>query len=155
MAFNLKNRHVLTLRHFTPQEITFLLKLSADLKAAKYAGTEVPTLKGKDIALIFEKDSTRTRVGFEVAAFDQGARVTYLGPTGTHIGHKESVKDTARVLGRVYDAIEYRGFGQSVVEELAEYAGVPVWNGLTDEFHPTQILADFLTMEEHSNVPLE
>lgn len=154
MAFNLKNRHFLTLRDFTPQEINFLLKLSADLKAAKYAGTEVPQLRGKDIALIFEKDSTRTRVGFEVAAFDQGARVTYLGPTGTHIGHKESVKDTARVLGRVYDAIEYRGFGQAIVEELAEYAGVPVYNGLTNEFHPTQILADFLTMQEHVEKPL-
>lgn len=154
MAFNLKNRHVLTLRDFTPQEITFLLKLSADLKAAKYAGTEVPTLKGKDIALIFEKDSTRTRVGFEVAAYDQGARVTYLGPTGNHLGHKESVKDTARVLGRVYDAIEYRGFGQAIVEELAAYAGVPVYNGLTNEFHPTQILADFLTMQEHVDKPL-
>ncbi|MFN3579342.1 MAG: ornithine carbamoyltransferase [Pseudomonas sp.] len=154
MAFNLKNRHFLTLRDFTPKEISFLLRLSADLKAAKYAGTEVPQLRGKDIALIFEKDSTRTRVGFEVAAYDQGARVTYLGPTGTHIGHKESVKDTARVLGRVYDAIEYRGFGQAIVEELAEYAGVPVYNGLTNEFHPTQILADFLTMQEHVEKPL-
>lgn len=154
MAFNLKNRHFLTLRDFTLQEINFLLKLSADLKAAKYAGTEVPQLEGKDIALIFEKNSTRTRVGFEVAAFDQGARVTYLGPTGTHIGQKESVKDTARVLGRVYDAIEYRGFGQAVVEELAQYAGVPVYNGLTNEFHPTQILADLLTMQEHVEKPL-
>jgi ornithine carbamoyltransferase len=154
MAFNLKNRHFLTLRDFTPREISFLLKLSADLKTAKYAGTEVPQLQGKDIALIFEKNSTRTRVGFEVAAFDQGARVTYLGPTGTHIGHKESVKDTARVLGRVYDAIEYRGFGQALVEELAKYAGVPVFNGLTNEFHPTQILADFLTMQENVEKPL-
>lgn len=154
MAFNLKSRHFLTLRDFSPREISFLLKLAADLKAAKYAGTEVPQLCGKEIALIFEKDSTRTRVGFEVAAFDQGAQVTYLGPTGTHIGHKESVKDTARVLGRVYDAIEYRGFGQAVVEELAEHAGVPVYNGLTDEFHPTQILADFLTMQEHVEKPL-
>ncbi|WP_185268463.1 ornithine carbamoyltransferase [Halopseudomonas xiamenensis] len=154
MAFNLKNRHFLTLRDFTPREISFLLKLASDLKAAKYAGTEVPLLRGKDIALIFEKDSTRTRVGFEVAAFDQGARVTYLGPSGTHIGHKESVKDTARVLGRVYDAIEYRGFGQAVVEELAQYAGVPVYNGLTDEFHPTQVLADLLTMQEHVDKPL-
>jgi ornithine carbamoyltransferase len=154
MAFNLKNRHFLTLRDFSPQEISFLLKLSTDLKAAKYAGTEVPQLTGKEIALIFEKNSTRTRVGFEVAAYDQGARVTYLGPSGTHIGHKESVKDTARVLGRVYDAIEYRGFGQKIVEELAEYAGVPVYNGLTDEFHPTQILADFLTMQEHVEKPL-
>ena len=154
MAFNLKNRHFLTLRDFSPQEISFLLQLSADLKTAKYAGTEVPQLNGKEIALIFEKNSTRTRVGFEVAAYDQGARVTYLGPTGNHIGHKESVKDTARVLGRVYDAIEYRGFGQKIVEELAEYAGVPVYNGLTDEFHPTQILADFLTMQEHTEKPL-
>lgn len=154
MAFNLKNRHFLTLRDFSPQEISFLLKLSKDLKAAKYAGTEVPQLTGKEIALIFEKNSTRTRVGFEVAAYDQGARVTYLGPSGTHIGHKESVKDTARVLGRVYDAIEYRGFGQKIVEELAEYAGVPIYNGLTDEFHPTQILADFLTMQEHVEKPL-
>ncbi|WP_180899852.1 ornithine carbamoyltransferase [Martelella soudanensis] len=150
MAYNLKNRHFLTLRDFTPQEIAFLLKLAADLKSAKYAGTEVPTLKGKEIALIFEKDSTRTRVGFEVAAHDQGATVTYLGPSGNHMGHKETVKDTARVLGRVYDAIEYRGFGQEVVQTLAKWSGVPVYNGLTDEFHPTQILADFLTMQEHS-----
>ena len=154
MAFNLKDRDLLTLRDFTPQEIGFLLKLSADLKAAKYAGTEQPRLQGKNIALIFEKDSTRTRISFEVAALDQGARVTYLGPNGTHIGHKESVKDTARVLGRVYDAIEYRGFGQEIVNELAQYAGVPVYNGLTDDFHPTQILADFLTMAEHSDKPL-
>lgn len=154
MAFNLRNRHFLTLRDFTPAEIGFLLKLSGDLKAAKYAGTEVETLKGREIALIFEKDSTRTRVGFEVAAHDQGATVTYLGPSGTHIGHKESVKDTARVLGRVYDAIEYRGFGQKIVQELADHAGVPVYNGLTDEFHPTQILADFLTMQEHAEKSL-
>ncbi len=154
MAYNLKNRHFLTLRDYSPREIAFLLKLSADLKTAKYTGTERPTLQGKDIALIFEKDSTRTRVGFEVAAYDQGARVTYLGPTGSHIGHKESVKDTARVLGRIYDAIEYRGFGQNVVEELAEFSGVPVYNGLTNEFHPTQILADFLTMQEHVEKPL-
>ena len=154
MSFNLKNRSFLTLRDFKPAEIGFLLKLSADLKAAKYAGTEQPGLKGKEIALIFEKDSTRTRVGFEVAAHDQGATVTYLGPTGSHIGHKESVKDTARVLGRVYDAIEYRGFGQKIVEDLAAWSGVPVYNGLTDEFHPTQILADFLTMQEHSDKPL-
>jgi ornithine carbamoyltransferase len=154
MAYNLKNRSFLTLRDFSPREITFLLKLAADLKTAKYAGTEMPRLKGKDIALIFEKDSTRTRVGFEVAAYDQGARVTYLGPTGSHIGHKESVKDTARVLGRIYDAIEYRGFGQGVVEQLAEFSGVPVYNGLTNEFHPTQILADFLTMQEHIEKPL-
>lgn len=154
MAFNIKNRSLLTLADYTPEEIGFLLKLAADLKAAKYAGTEVPKLRGKDIALIFEKDSTRTRVGFEVAAYDQGARVTYLGPTGSHIGHKESVKDTARVLGRVYDAIEYRGFGQEIVEELAKYSGVPVYNGLTKEFHPTQILADFVTMQEHAEKPL-
>ncbi len=154
MSYNLKNRSFLTLRDFKPAEIGFLLKLSADLKAAKYAGTEQPGLKGKEIALIFEKDSTRTRVGFEVAAHDQGATVTYLGPSGTHIGHKESVKDTARVLGRVYDAIEYRGFGQKIVEDLAAHSGVPVYNGLTDEFHPTQILADFLTMQEHSDKPL-
>ena len=154
MAFNLKNRHFLTLRDFTPAEIGFLLKLSADLKAAKYAGNEAPTLCGKEIALIFEKDSTRTRVGFEVAAHDQGATVTFLGPSGNHMGHKETVKDTARVLGRVYDAIEYRGFGQEVVQTLADWSGVPVYNGLTDEFHPTQILADFLTMQEHSEKPL-
>ena len=154
MSFNLKNRSFLTLRDFKPAEIGFLLKLSADLKSAKYTGTEQPGLKGKEIALIFEKDSTRTRVGFEVAAHDQGATVTYLGPSGSHIGHKESVKDTARVLGRVYDAIEYRGFGQQIVEQLAEFSGVPVYNGLTDEFHPTQILADFLTMPEHSDKPM-
>ena len=154
MAYNLKNRHFLTLRDFTPREIAFLLKLAADLKSAKYAGTEVPTLRGKEIALIFEKDSTRTRVGFEVAAHDQGATVTYLGPSGNHMGHKETVKDTARVLGRVYDAIEYRGFGQEVVQTLAKWSGVPVYNGLTDEFHPTQILADFLTMQEHCDKPL-
>ncbi|MDF1777147.1 MAG: ornithine carbamoyltransferase [Rhizobiaceae bacterium] len=154
MSFNLKNRSLLSLRDFSPREIAFLVKLAADLKTAKYAGTEVPRLQGKDIALIFEKDSTRTRAGFEVAAYDQGARVTYLGPTGSHIGHKESVKDTARVLGRIYDAIEYRGFGQDVVEKLAKYAGVPVYNGLTNEFHPTQILADLLTMQEHVEKPL-
>jgi len=153
MGYNLKNRSFLTLRDFDPVEIKFLLKLSADLKSAKYAGIEKPTLKGKEIVLIFEKDSTRTRVGFEVAAHDQGATVTYLGPSGSHIGHKESVKDTARVLGRVYDAIEYRGFGQEIVEQLARYSGVPVYNGLTDEFHPTQVLADFLTMSEHCEKP--
>lgn len=154
MSINLHNRSFLTLGDFTPAEIEFLLHLSADLKAAKYAGTEVQRLVGKEIALIFEKDSTRTRVGFEVAAYDQGAHVTYLGPSGSHIGKKESVKDTARVLGRVYDAIEYRGFGQNIVEELAKWAGVPVYNGLTNEFQPTQILADLLTMREHSNRPL-
>lgn len=130
------------------------MRLAANLKAAKTAGTEQPRLRGKNIALIFEKNSTRTRVGFEVAAHDQGATVTYLGPSGSHIGHKESVKDTARVLGRVYDAIEYRGFGQKIVEDLAAYSGVSVYNGLTDQFHPTQILADFLTMQEHSDKPL-
>jgi ornithine carbamoyltransferase len=150
MAFNLRNRSFLKLLDFTPQEIKFLLKLSADLKAAKYGGYEQQTLKGKNIALIFEKSSTRTRTSFEVAAYDQGANVTYLGPGGSHIGHKETMKDTARVLGRTYDGIEYRGFAQATVETLAEYAGVPVWNGLTDEFHPTQILADVLTMTEHT-----
>lgn len=154
MSYNLKNRSFLSLRDFTGAEIKFLLKLAADLKSAKYAGTEQPTLKGREIALIFEKASTRTRVGFEVAAHDQGAHVTYLGPSGSHIGTKESIKDTARVLGRVYDAIEYRGFGQNIVETLAEWAGVPVYNGLTDEFHPTQILADVLTMSEQVDKPL-
>ncbi|TMM54199.1 ornithine carbamoyltransferase [Sulfitobacter sabulilitoris] len=154
MAYNLKNRHFLSLRDFRPEEIGFLLTLAADLKAAKYAGTEQPVLTGKDIALIFEKDSTRTRAGFEVAAHDQGAHVTYLGPSGSHLGRKETVRDTARVLGRMFDGIEYRGFGQTVVEELAEHARVPVWNGLTDEFHPTQVLADFLTMREHAEKPL-
>lgn len=139
---------------FTPQEIRFLLDLSVDLKRAKVAGTEQQRLKGKNIALIFEKDSTRTRCAFEVAAFDQGALVTYLGPSGSQIGKKESMKDTARVLGRMYDGIEYRGYAQSTVEELAAYSGVPVWNGLTNEFHPTQILADFLTMMEHTDKAL-
>jgi len=139
---------------FTPQEIKFLLELSADLKKAKYAGTEQPRLTGKNIALIFEKASTRTRCAFETAAYDQGAHVTYLGPSGSQIGNKESMKDTARVLGRMYDGIEYRGFGQELVETLGEFAGVPVWNGLTNEYHPTQILADFLTMMEHSDKPL-
>ncbi len=154
MAVNLKNRHFLKLLDFSPQEIGFLLDLSIDLKKAKYAGTEQPKLKGKNIVLIFEKTSTRTRCAFETAAFDQGAHVTYLEPTGSQIGHKESVRDTARVLGRMYDGIEYRGFGQAIVEELARNAGVPVWNGLTNEFHPTQVLADFLTMREHSDKPL-
>ncbi|UPR57782.1 ornithine carbamoyltransferase [Vibrio sp. ED004] len=149
MAFNLRNRNFLKLLDFTPKEIQFLLDLSADLKKAKYAGTEQKKLNGKNIALIFEKASTRTRCAFEVAAFDQGAQVSYLGPSGSQIGQKESMKDTARVLGRMYDGIEYRGFGQSIVEDLGAYAGVPVWSGLTDEFHPTQILADFLTMIEH------
>jgi ornithine carbamoyltransferase len=150
MAFNLRNRNFLKLLDFTPTEIQFLLDLAADLKRAKYSGTEQKKLLGKNIALIFEKSSTRTRCAFEVAAFDQGAQVSYLGPSGSQIGHKESMKDTARVLGRMYDGIQYRGYGQSIVEELGQYAGVPVWNGLTDEFHPTQILADFLTMQEHS-----
>jgi ornithine carbamoyltransferase len=154
MAYNLRNRNFLKLLDFTPQEIRFLLDLSVDLKKAKYSGTEQQKLKGKNIALIFEKSSTRTRCAFEVAAFDQGAQVTYLGPSGSQIGHKETMKDTARVLGRMYDGIEYRGFGQKIVEELAKWAGVPVWNGLTDEFHPTQVLADFLTMMEHSDKPL-
>lgn len=154
MAYNLKNRNFLKLLDFSPKEIKFLLDLSTDLKKAKYAGTEVQKLKNKNIALIFEKTSTRTRCAFEVAVHDQGGNVTYLGPTGSQIGAKESMKDTARVLGRMYDGIEYRGFGQDIVEELGQYAGVPVWNGLTNEFHPTQILADFLTMMEHSDKPL-
>jgi ornithine carbamoyltransferase len=155
MAFNLRNRNFLKELDFTKEEFVYLLKLSADLKTAKYGGYEQPRLKGKNIALIFEKTSTRTRCAFEVAAYDQGARVTYLGPEGSQIGHKESMKDTARVLGRMYDGIEYRGFGQEKVEILGQYAGVPVWNGLTDEFHPTQMLADILTMQEHSPKHLE
>ena len=154
MAFNLRNRSFVKLLDFTPQEIRFLLRLSADLKAAKYAGTEQPLLAGKNIALIFEKSSTRTRCAFEAAAYDQGAHVTYIGPSGSHIGAKETIKDTARVLGRMYDGIEYRGFGQERVEDLVAHAGVPVWNGLTNEFHPTQVVADFLTMEEHARKPL-
>ncbi len=150
MPVNLKGRSFLKLRDFTPDELRFLLRLSASLKQAKYGGYEEPRLKGKNIALIFEKDSTRTRTGFEVAAYDQGAHVTYLGPTGTQIGKKESMKDTARVLGRLYDGIEYRGFGQEQAETLAAFSGVPVYNGLTDAFHPTQILADFLTMREYT-----
>ena len=155
MPLNLRNRHFLKLDDFTPQELHFLLQLATDLKAAKYAGREVQRLKGKEIALIFEKDSTRTRSGFEVAAYDQGANVTYIGPSGSHIGTKESMKDTARVLGRMYDGIQYRGFEQAQVEELARYAGVPVWNGLTNEAHPTQVLADLLTMQEHAHKPLD
>jgi ornithine carbamoyltransferase len=151
MPFNLHGRSFVKLLDFSADEIRFLLRLSADLKAAKYGGYERRSLEGKNIALIFEKTSTRTRTAFEVAAFDQGAQVTYLGPGGSQIGHKESMKDTARVLGRVYDGIEYRGFAQEMVETLARYAGVPVWNGLTDEFHPTQVLADVLTMTEHSD----
>jgi ornithine carbamoyltransferase len=155
MAFNLRNRNFLKELDFTKEEFVFLLDLAARLKAAKYGGYEQPRLKGKNIALIFEKTSTRTRCAFEVAAYDQGAHVTYLGPEGTQIGHKESMKDTARVLGRMFDGIEYRGFKQSTVEELGKFSGVPVWNGLTNEFHPTQLLADVLTMIEHSDKPLE
>ena len=155
MPFNLRNRSVLEMSDFSKQEIRFLLDLSRDLKRAKYAGTEVPRLRGKNLCLIFEKSSTRTRCAFEVAAYDQGMGVTYLEPSGSQIGHKESIADTARVLGRMYDAIEYRGFKQTVVDELADNAGVPVYNGLTDESHPTQMLADLLTMEEHSDKPLD
>ena len=154
MAYNLRNRHFLKMLDFEPKEINYLLDLARELKSAKRAGTEQPRLRGKNIALIFEKTSTRTRCAFEVAAHDQGAHVTYLGPTGSQIGVKESMADTARVLGRMFDGIEYRGFDQATVEELAQYAGVPVWNGLTAESHPTQILADFLTMQEHSDKPL-
>ena len=154
MGFNLRNRDFKTLLDFTPREIHYLLDLSRDLKRAKYGGYEQPRLKGKNIAIIFEKTSTRTRVAFEVAAYDQGAHVTYLGPSGTQIGQKESMKDTARVLSRIYDAIEYRGFGQEIVDELAEFADVPIWNGLTDEYHPTQILADVMTMTETIDKPL-
>ncbi|WP_372773846.1 ornithine carbamoyltransferase [Mangrovibacterium sp.] len=154
MTINLKKRNFLKLLDFTSQEIDYLLQLSSKLKGQKKNGIEQQKLKGKNIALIFEKTSTRTRCAFEVAAFDQGAHVSYLGPTGTQIGLKESMKDTARVLGRMYDGIEYRGFGQEIVEELARFAGVPVWNGLTNEYHPTQILADLLTIKEHSKKPL-
>lgn len=149
MGQNMRGRSFLTLLDFTPKEINFLLDLSRDLKRAKYTGTERATMKGKNVALIFEKSSTRTRCAFEVGAMDQGAGVTYLGPTGTQMGYKESVADTARVLGGMYDGIEYRGYSQEAVEDLATYSGVPVWNGLTDKFHPTQILADFLTIQEN------
>lgn len=155
MKVNLKNRHFLKELDFRQEEMKYLLDLSIKLKKDKKSGKEKKMLMGKNIALIFEKDSTRTRCAFEVAALDQGAHVTYLGPSGSQIGNKESMKDTARVLGRMYDGIQYRGFGQSIVEELAEYAGVPVWNGLTNEFHPTQILADFMTMMEHCKKPLK
>ncbi len=155
MTVNLKNRHFLKELDFTKEEWLFLLALSRELKDAKHAGREQQKLKGKNIALIFEKTSTRTRCAFETAAYDQGAHVTYLGPTGSQLGHKETIKDTARVLGRMYDAIEYRGFGQDIIEELAKHAGVPVWNGLTNEWHPTQVMADVLTMSEHSAKPLE
>ena len=154
MAFNLRNRNFLTLADFSPREIEFLLDLAADLKRAKYNGTEQQRLRGKNIVLIFEKSSTRTRCAFETAACDQGAHVTYLGPSGSQMGTKESLKDTARVLGRMYDGIEYRGFEQAKVELLGQYAGVPVWNGLTNEFHPTQVLADLLTMRENCAKPL-
>jgi len=146
---DLRGRHLLKLADFSPQEITYLIDLAAELKTAKQEGREEQRLVGKEIALIFEKDSTRTRCAFEVAAYDQGAHVTFIGPSGSHMGHKETVKDTARVLGRMYDAIEYRGFAQETAEELARWAGVPIYNGLTDEWHPTQILADFLTFQEH------
>ena len=155
MTVDLGRRSFLKLEDFTPEEIRYLLDVAATLKSEKAEGRERPRLAGKNIALIFEKTSTRTRCAFEVASFDQGARVTYLGPSsGSQIGHKESIKDTARVLGRIYDGIQYRGFAQKIVEELDRFAGVPVWNGLTDEFHPTQVLADLLTMEEHSPKPL-
>lgn len=153
--FSLRGRSFLNIADFSSDEIRHLLRLAGELKAAKDAGTERQHLNGKNFALLFEKDSTRTRSGFEVAAFDQGAHVTYVGPTGSHLGHKESAKDTARVLGRMYDGIEYRGFDQTIVETFARYAGVPVWNGLTDQSHPTQVLADLLTMQEHSRKPFE
>ena len=154
MPFTMQGRHLLSLVHHSEREIRYLLDLARDLKRAKYAGTEQQRLRGRNIALIFEKTSTRTRCAFEVAAHDQGAHVTYIDPGSSQVGHKESMKDTARVLGRMYDAIEYRGSAQRIVEELAAYAGVPVFNGLTDEFHPTQMLADVLTMTEHSPKPL-
>jgi len=153
MSFNLKGRSYLKLDDFSQREMLYLLDLSRDLKRAKYSGTERELLKGKEICLIFEKTSTRTRCAFEVAAHDQGAHVTYLDPSGSQIGHKESMKDTARVLGRMFDAIEFRGSGQGMVDDLAQYAGVPVYNGLTDDWHPTQMLADMLTMVEHSDKP--
>jgi ornithine carbamoyltransferase len=155
MGFNLRNRNFLTLMDFSPKEIQYMLDLARDLKRAKYMGTEQQKLQGKNIVILFEKDSTRTRCSFEVGALDQGAHVTYLGPTGSQMGKKESIADTARVLGRMYDGIEYRGFDQSIVEDLAKYSGVPVWNGLTDADHPTQVLADFLTAQEHLNKPYD
>ncbi len=154
-AVDLRGRSFLTLGDYTAEEILYLLDLAAELKAEKREGREAQRLAGKSIALIFEKDSTRTRCAFEVAAYDQGAHVTFIGPSGSHMGHKETAKDTARVLGRMYDAIEFRGYAESVADELASWSGVPVYNGLTDEWHPTQILADFLTMREHSPKPLE
>ena len=153
-VIDLHGQHLLRLADFSPEEIAYLVDLAAELKAAKREGREEQKLVGKEIVLIFEKDSTRTRCAFEVAAFDQGAHVTFLGPSGSHMGHKETVKDTARVLGRMYDAIEFRGFDQTAAEELAQWSGVPVYNGLTDEWHPTQILADFLTFNEHIPKPL-
>lgn len=155
MPVNLRNRHFIALSDFSREEVRFLLDLSHDLKRAKYTGTERPRLKGKNIVLIFEKDSTRTRCAFEVAAFDQGACVTYLGPSGSQMGKKESMEDTARVLGRYYDGIEFRGFKQEAVEALAKYSGAVVWNGLTDLYHPTQVLADLMTIEEKVKAPLE
>lgn len=155
VAARLRGRHFLTFADYSADEIRYLIDLAAELKAAKRAGREQQALAGREIALIFEKDSTRTRCAFEVAAYDQGAHVTFIGPSGSHMGHKETVKDTARVLGRMYDAIEYRGFGEGIADELAEWAGVPVYNGLTDEWHPTQMLADFLTMREHVNARLD
>ena len=154
MSLNIHNHHLLSLLDFTPRQLRYLLDLARDLKRAKYTGIEQPRLKGKNIALIFEKTSTRTRAAFEVAAYDQGAHVTFIDPASSQLGHKETIKDTARVLGRMYDAIEYRGFSQHNVQELADYAGVPVYNGLTDEYHPTQMLADVMTMREHSDKPL-
>jgi len=153
-VIDLRGKHLLRLADFSPEEISYLIDLAAELKAAKREGREEQKLVGKEIALIFEKDSTRTRCAFEVAAYDQGAHVTFIGPSGSHMGHKETVKDTARVLGRMYDAIEYRGFAQDTAEDLARWAGVPIYNGLTDEWHPTQILADFLTFREHISKPL-
>src|SRR3954447_12924477 len=153
VAAALRGRHLLTLTDYSAVEIGYLIELAAELKAAKKEGREERRLVGREIALIFEKDSTRTRCAFEVAAYDQGAHVTFIGPCGSHMGHKETAKDTARVLGRFYDAIEFRGFTQGVAEELAAYSGVPVYNGLTDEWHPTQMLADFLTMREHVAKP--
>jgi ornithine carbamoyltransferase len=155
VAAALRGRHLLTFDDYTADEISYLVDLAGELKAAKRAGREEQALVGREIALIFEKDSTRTRCAFEVAAYDQGAHVTFIGPGGSHMGHKESVKDTARVLGRMYDAIEYRGFGETIADDLAKWSGVPVYNGLTDEWHPTQMLADFLTMREHLGKPLE
>jgi len=154
MSFNLHNRSLLDLKDFSPRDIRFLLDLAAELKRSKYAGNELARLKGKNIALIFEKPSTRTRCAFEVAVHDQGGHVTYIDPAGSQLGHKESLKDTARVLGRLYDGIEYRGFHQAVVEEIARFSHVPVWNGLTDEAHPTQVLADLMTMQEFGEKPL-